>query len=250
MKKRSTAALIAAMAVVAAGIFISFFLSFSNQNDAYVITLPGQGSAVIDTSHDIGETNRNKVQTISVDVHNFQAIVASLERPQQYQCQLTTTYFYSDRQTAFHSKLWKAGEMVRISQLNTGDMPGQQALLTSKWVYLWDDAGQYSRFARQENDMDLYSRAPSYEDLITLPKEQLLVGELREQDGQLCLYAESLDAVTGEQEVWYVLVENGLLLYASGTLDGSTTYISQMTELQLELDEEATFILPDGTKPQ
>lgn len=243
-------ALIAAMFVVAVGIFVSFFLSFSNQNDSYTITLPGQGSAVIDTSPDIGESNRNQMHTVSVDADNIQAVVASLQRPAKYQCQMEMTYFYRDTRTVLQSQLWKDGDLVRISQQTADEQAAQQVLLTRDWAYLWGKEGIYTCFARQEKDLDLYSRAPSYEDLVSMPQGQLLVGELRELDGQLCLYAETKDALTGELEQWYVLVENGLLLYAAGTLDGINTYIYRMTGLQLALDSTGVFTLPDGSQPK
>lgn len=249
MKKRSTTALIAAMFVVAVGIFISFFLS-SNQNDSYTITLPGQGSAEIDTSHDIGESNRDQVSTISINAGNIQAVVASLQRPETYHCQISTIYYYQDTQTTIKSELWKVGDQIRISQFNAEGQPVQQTLLTNDWVYLWDEGSTYRRYARQENDMDLYSRAPSYEDLVKMDLAQILTSELREQDGALCLYAETRDALTGESEQWYILVENGLLLQASGSVDGISTYTSYMTALQLKSPAEDLFVLPDGTRPE
>ena len=68
-----------------------------------------------------------------------------------------------------------------------------------------------------------------------------ILGELRELDGQLCLYAETSDKLTGELESWYILVENGLLIYASGSLNGVNTYRCAMVELQTELAEDADF---------
>ena len=78
----------------------------------------------------------------------------------------------------------------------------------------------------------------------------ILAGEVQEMDGQMCLYVSSRDPLTGEQEEWYVLVENGLLLYAEGKLDGTPTYTFRLTELQLEHSEDSLFLLPDGTAPQ
>lgn len=250
MKKRSTMALIAAMAVIAVGIFISLFLSSSDRNDAYTITLPGQGSAVIDPSHDIGESNRSKLQTISVNTSNIQDVIASLERPEAYQCQLETTYYYQDTQSSMKSQLWKSGDLVRISQKLADEQTGQQALLSENWAYLWGAEGIYTRFVRQERDADLYGRFPTYEDLLDLPREQIVKGEVRELDGQFCLYAETQDPVTGELEQWYILVENGILLYAAGTLGGVSTYESRLVNLQLEPTEEGIFLLPDGKQPE
>ena len=83
-----------------------------------------------------------------------------------------------------------------------------------------------------------------------MSRDQILLGELRELDGQLCLYAESLDKLTGEKESWYILVENGLLLYADGMLDGKLTYQTQITDLQLSMADPAVFLLPNGARPE
>ena len=249
MKKRSTMALIAAMFVVAVGIFISFFLS-SNQSDSYMISLPGQGSAEIDTSHEIGDSNRDQVKTITITAENIQSVVASLQRPESYHCQMATVYYYRDTQTTMKSELWKSADYLRISQFTADGQIGQQALLTEHWVYLWGNDTAYNRYARQDHDADLYSRTPSYEDLVKMDASQILVGELREQDGALCLYAETQDLITNEMEQWYILVENGLLLQASGTLDDINTYTCYMTSLSLEETDDALFQLPDGTLPE
>lgn len=250
MKRRSTLALLSAIAVVAVGIFISFFLSFSSTDDTNLITLPGQGSAMIDTNPDIAESNRDKLHTVTVNADNIQAIIASLRRPEEYQCQTEMVYFYGTSQSTFVSQLWKRGELIRIRQSAATSGEEQQTLLTRDWIYTWMTGTEYGRFPRQASDMDLYSKAPSYEDLIDMPREQILVGELREQAGVLCLYAESMDPLTGEHEKWYILVENGLLLYAEGHLNDSLIYRCSMLDLQLELDENIEFLLPDGTIPQ
>lgn len=249
MKKRSTVALIAAMFVVAVGVFISFFLS-SSQNDSYQITLPGQGSAEIDTSHEIGSNNRDQLQTITVDAGNIQSVVASLQRPDAYHCELSMVYYYRDLQTTLKSELWKSPKATRVTQFTAQGEPEQQVLLTNEWVYLWGTETTYSRYARQQNDADLYSRIPSYEDLIQMDPSRILSGELCEVDGALCLYAKSQDTLTGEIEEWYILVENGLLLQASGSLEGKRTYTCSMTSLELVSPEQAMFLLPDGNDAQ
>ena len=243
-------ALLSAVAVVAVGIFISFFLSFSTNDDTNLITLPGQGSAIIDKNPDLAESNRDKLQTVTVNADNIQAVVSSLHRPEEYQCQSETVYFYGVSQTTFVSKLWKRGDLTRIYQSTSAGLEERQTLLTRDWVYTWASGPEYGKFPRQANDMDLYSRMPSYEDLVAIPREQILAGELRERNGALCLYAESQDDLTGERESWYILVDNGLLIYAEGHLNDSITYRCSMMELQLELDAEIDFTLPDGTIPQ
>ena len=213
MKKRSLAALVAAVVVIAVGILISLLFSTSGTEDAYVISLPSQGSAVIDPSYELGQSNRDQLQIISVDKNNIQAVVASLKRPEAYSCRIATTYYYRNSNTTLVSNLWKQDSTVRISQLNAAGEETEQVLLTDRAAYLWG-AGEntFTRFNRQDQDIDLYSRAPSYENLLLLSSDQILEGSILELDGHLCLYAKTEDVVTGEVEQWYILVENGLLL--------------------------------------
>ena len=250
MRKRSTTALLAAMAVVAAGVVVSFFVSVSAPDPEHEISLPGQGSAVIDTSPVIEESNRQFIQTISVDASNVQSVIASLSRPEQYQSQSELTYYYRDSQTVMACSLWKQDGMLRISQQKEDGATGPQALLSASYVYLWEGDAPWVQFARQEQDADLYSLAPTYEDILRLEPSNILAGEVREVDGQMCVYASSRDPLTDELEQWYVLVENGLLLCADGALNGAPTYDYRMTELRLERADGALFVLPDGTTPQ
>ena len=251
MKKRSLAALVAAVAVIAGGILISLFFATSGERDAYVITLPSQDAAVIDPSHEIGQSNREQLEIISVNKTNIQAVVSSLKRPEVYSCRVSTTYYYRDTATVLASHLWKQQTLVRISQMDAAGAEQEQILLTGRATYLWG-AGEtaYQRFPRQEQDIDLYSRAPSYENLLLLSGDQIREGKIVELDGHLCLYAKTEDPVTGEVEQWYILVENGLLLYADGMLDGKLTYQTQITDLQLSMADPTVFLLPNGARPE
>ena len=251
MKKKSAAAVIAALIVVALGFFASFFLSFTDGKDEkYTITLPGQGSAVIDTNPEMEQSNRDQLQTVQVDRSNVQAVIARLQRPASYQYQAETSYFYRESKTVLRSQVWKEDTRTRISQFTADGEPGQQILLTESWVYLWGMEGAYVRYTRQTQDADLYSRAPSYEDILNMSADQVLEGGTAELDGRLCLYVKTLDERTGETVRWYVLAENGLLCYAEGSLDGRTTYEVRITDLQPEGSEYTTFLLPDGTQPE
>lgn len=251
MRKRSAAALVAALIVVAVGFFASFFFLFADSSgEQYTITLPGQGSAVIDPSPEIGQSNRSQIQSVKIDRTNIQAVLQTLQQPETYHLQSETTYFYRDSYTTLKSQVWKGKPGMRISQLNAQDAQSEEILLTDKWVYLWNAEGAVAQFEKQSRDADLYRRTPTYEDLLKLSSEELLEGCVTELEGQLCLYAKSRDSLTGEEEQWYILAENGLLLYADGTLDGQMTYQTRMTQLQLEFEGENLFLLPDGSQPE
>lgn len=251
MRKRSTAALIAAMIVVAVGFFASFFFLFTDSSgEQYTITLPGQGSAIIDPSPEIGQSNRSQLQEIEIDRNNLQAVVQKLQRPDVYHLQSETTYFYRGNYAILQNQLWKTPAGTRIAQSNAEEEQSQQILLTDKWVYVWGAENIVARYEKLSRDADLYRRTPTYEDLLRLSDDEMLEGRVVELEDQLCLYAKTRDSLTGEIEQWYILAENGLLLYADGMLDGQMTYQMRMTKLQLEVSEQNLFLLPDGTQPE
>lgn len=249
MRRRSGAVLVAALIVVIVGFLASTaFLLADSRNEEAVITLPGRGSAVIETNPQLEQSNLSHLQAVRIDRTNIQAVLESLSRPESYSMESETVYYYRESTATLTSQMWSADGCVRIAQQET-DGTDRQLLLTEGWVYLWSGTETPSRFSRQEGDEELYRRAPSYQDLLALPADAILEGGTVQREEGLCLYARSLDSLTGETEEWYVLAENGLLLEAQGTLDGKTTYRYRLTALSQELPEDAVFLLPDGTRP-
>ncbi len=251
MKKRGVAAFIAAVFVVALGFLLSFFSIFADRNsEQYSITLPGQGSALIDPSPELGEENRQRLQEVQLDRTNVQAVVGNLLRPEAYTLDVETTYFYRDKQSEVKSKLWHGPDMIRIEQLATTSVPAQQILISENWVYIWHEQDEPVRFPRQAKDDSLYQRMPIYEDILKMPAEAIIEGKLEEWEDDLCIIVKTQDQLTGETEQWYILAENGLLVLAEGSLEGKPTYRTQITNVQLSLEDSEVFKLPDGALPE
>lgn len=248
MKRRGIAALIAALAVIAAGLLISFFLSFSAGNKGqYQIILPGHGSATIDETQKIETENREKIQSVVIDKTNVQAVIASLSRPDGYSCVMQSTYFYNDESAELKSKCDVSGSLMRITQYTQSEKTELSALLTEKWVYLWNEGEIYERFPRMENDADLYLRAPSYRDIVLLAPEFVLDGGTAEIDGHLCLTIQTQDPETGETTDWAILADNGQLLYAESKDSHGMTFLTVMQSFSAGKPEDSLFLLPDGS---
>ena len=251
MKKKSTAAFFAALAVLALGILASIFLTFSTRDqDAYTITLPGKGSADLDITHEIDTANRTRVQSVDIDGSNIQSVVGALARPEEYTARFRVTYAWGDSETVFFGESRRMGDLTRDIWMDDAENILRQALLTRKWVYVWDESGVPARFSRGSQDADLYSGLPSWEDLLTLDPALIQSGGTEEVDGHLCLTAVTRDALTGEELHWYILAENGLLLMQEGYQDGALTYRAALTQLRLDTPESGSFLLPDGSAPE
>lgn len=251
MKQRGTAALILALAVIAAGVLGSFFWSFSRQNqEQYQITLPGHGTAEIDHTHEIGQSNRETVEVLTVTRDNVAEVIRQLQRPERYQCQMESVYYYGETAAVLKSTLQVRQEQLRITQYDSGETPVLQALLTRDRVYLWDEGDTWADLPRMENDRDLYARFPTYEDILALPPEQILEGGVEEWNGALCIYVRTGDPDTGEEQQWYILAETGLLFYTETTRDGEYCYTGIMRQFSMQEPSTDRFLLPDGSLPE
>lgn len=251
MKRRGRAALIAALAVVAVGIVVSYFLSLSfNRQEQYTITLPGQGTATIAETQPIREENQAIIQAVTITGENVQAVIEQLRRPEVYQLVYDVTYFYGDNQTSFQSTV-SCGEGVLSDRVLRADgSQASQALVTEKWIYLFDDSGGYRRFPHNADDEDLYACTPTFEDLTDLPREAILDGAVEELDGHLCLSVTSRNAVTGERQYWRILSDTGLLFSMRAEVGGKPVYQAQLRSLSLDPPDASLFRLPGGESPE
>ena len=247
MKRRGLAALIAALAVIAVGILISFFLSLRAKNTAqYTISLPGQGTATIDDMSLIRERNRETVQAITVDEKNVHAVIDTLERPAQNQCEYVITYAYEDKTATFTGAVAADGARLAARTVNEAGTEIFHAVLSEKWVYVWGEDEIYRRFPRKARDADLYACAPTYEDLLAIPRERILSASTEELEDHLCLLVQTNDPLTGETQEWRIVVENGVLLTMQSFRDGRITYSAVLGTLSLQPPETRMFLLPDG----
>ncbi|MBQ7491936.1 MAG: hypothetical protein IJT76_05005 [Clostridia bacterium] len=251
MKRRSLAALIAALAVIAVGILISFFLSLTAKNTGkYTISLPGQSTATIDDMGLIREKNRETVQAVTIDEKNAQAVIGALERPEQYQCTYVITYRYGENTAAFTGMIAVNGARSYAQTVNDDGQAMFYALLTDRWSYVWGEDEIYRRFPRKSRDADLYACAPTYEDLLDIPQEQILKAYVEELDGQLCLAVLTGDPMTDEWQEWRILVDSGILLTMEAKNGIETTYSAVLGTLSLNTPEERLFLLPDERSPE
>lgn len=248
MKQKTLAAVLAALAVVVAGVVLSFFFTGRSAVKDQ-ITLPGIGSAVVEAGKQLSSENREKVEALRVDRTNVQTLIATLSRPETYRCRIEITYAFADSSAVLAETVWKSGRLLRISQQDAQGEPDLQALLSDQWVYLWKGGGAYQRFPRQPEDEDLYARAPGWETLLSLPQKRIRSGGTRELGGRLCIVAETDDPALGQRTEWSILADSGLLLLAETYEGERLVYRAEMTELSLEPPEENLFRLPDGASP-
>lgn len=251
MKRRGLAALIAALAVIAVGILISFFLSLTAKNTGnYTISLPGQSTATIDDMGLIREKNRETVQAVTIDEDNVQAVIGALERPERYQSVYVITYYYGEDSAAFTGTIAANGTLSYAKTVNESGEDLFHALLSERWTYVWGEDETYRRFPRKTRDADLYACAPTYEDLLAIPREQIVKASVDEVDGELCLLVLSREPVSGEEQEWRILADCGVLLTMESRKEGRITYSAVLATLSLDPPEDRFFLLPDGKHPE
>ena len=249
MKKRTMLVLVAALFVLTAALLIGLFLSDGEQGGQGGITLPAQGGADIDPTPDIGKDNAGRVAEITVDRTNVQRVVASMSRPAQYSYVARAIYAYEGGTTALETRGWVRADLCLVRQYDgEGDLRAQSVLSKSN-VYLWGGEGD-AFYQGRPGDLtaDQMGRLPTYEDVLSLPEDEILEGAVKDWNGRACIYVRS--GALRKYTDWYVSLDNGLLLWAGETEGEKQVYSVTLEAMTVADIPDETFLLPNGAMPE
>ena len=117
-------------------------------------------------------------------------------------------------------------------------------------TYIWYGYGQDAAVTilpAGEFSADVEQSIPTYEDILDLPTESILLADYRPLDTLTCIYVETAADEAGYITRYWVSVENGLLVQAERLLGETVVY--RMTSLYVDQTEydASRFTLPDGT---
>lgn len=248
MKKRRMMVMYAALFILTAALLFGLFLSDVRDNGVG-ITLPEKESTVIDPTPGIGKKNSDRIAEVTVDKNNAQRVIASMFRPKEYGCIARAVYYYSGGSKTMESRWWVKPGICRLKLYDANEKLKSQSILTEHNVYIWGPEGAtYYQGRPGEFTPDEIGRIPSYEDIATLPPEEILSAELTEREETSCIYVRS--GTAEKYTDWYVSLENGLLLYAEAVEENGPVYTVSLTALEVGAADNALFLLPNGSNPE
>ena len=245
MKNRKIGKLTAVGFAVLIVLVVLILLSNSLRRSSHIV-LPDTTQPVADSS---GQTVGGEEATtpITVTPETVQSAIESLRRPERY------------RRTVTVERLWDGGSGISEVIVSTSGgwtrsdvtQSGQQtrhSLTNGETTYIWygSQTAVY-RCAAGDITADQEQEIPTYEDVLSLPVNQIETADYRAVSGVNCIYVE-----TGEDENGYVLrywvsVDTGLLALAEWLKNGETIYRCGSPSLDAAGPSTEDFTLPDGT---
>ena len=239
-------AAIAAVTVIA--VLLVFFFSGRKTKASQTIVLPDP-PAQEETAQEEPEQSAGLA---SVSTENVQSVLEkSVFRPTSYHQSLCLTIYAGQTQRTQTAEVWVKGKLLKV-QL-TDELETRTVLADEQTLYLWyDDEAPVSMARGAAMRLDDLAGVPSYEDILTFSRSQLLDASfVTLPDTADCIYVSAKSDDT--QLDYWVSLESGLLCKQNRLLHGELVYDMEQTALEVFPDSDealdGVFTLPDGSEP-
>ena len=211
------------------------------------ITLPDttvRTDQVIDNTDQADDT----LTVVKISPENVQSAIATLSRPETYSRTITVEQFWGESSGSYEVTTAVYEGWTRTDR-TMPDGRIRHSISGSDAVYVW-----------YNNEKDIYTgklgeisadneqSIPTYEEILDLPTDEIIVADYRSVSDVNCIYVESASP-NGERTLRYwVSVDTGLLVAAEKLVEQETVYrMGALTVAQTE-PTAADFILPTGQK--
>ena len=239
MDQKNRTILVLAIAVtVFAAVFVSLGLP----------ALTGRAPEVVlpDVNQEAVSTEGRDFLPVEVRPDTVQSVIASLSRPESYYRQLTVRLFWAGGSSADPVEIWADGGYVRTA-ITTGGST-QYRLVGEGKLRLWYAGDRaWQEVDAGDDTADLAQRIPTYEDVLALPLEQIILADYRMVSDVRCIYVETAEDDWGYTQRYWVSVDTGLLVVAERLQAGETVYRMASLAVDEAAPDTQNFVLPDGT---
>ena len=236
MSRRSKMLIILLLVLTAAVIaFALFFMGRGVETTPVTLPSPGQSSAA--------ETSMPGPERVELTSENVTAVLAELTRAESYSGSVTIEDFWDGGSASTQLQVWVSNGRTRVRG-ERGGSP-RNILVSEGTLYIWYDnvSGVFS--GPWEGSADEWLRALSYEDVLSLPPEQITGAGYAQLSGEECVYVDYTGGLLGYTYRVYVSVSNGLLMGAE-KYDGGSLIYRMFAEYELSVPDESLFVPPEG----
>ena len=192
-----------------------------------------------------GEADGSAINQIAVTPETVQQAVATLQRPESYTRTVTVEQIWSGGSGTTNSTVFVVGEWTRVdTQLGDGSV--RHSITDGETTYIWyGTEDEFYTGAAGGFSADTEQAIPTYEDVLDLPKEQILRAGYRSYADTECIYVET--SISGGAVLCHwVSVYDGLLV-AAEKYEGETLVYRMTATAGSDTLMEKQFTLPDGT---
>lgn len=210
------------------------------------ITLPETGSMSGQMEETPGVSG-DALTVVDVTPETVQAAIETLARPQYYRRTVTVEQFWDGGSGTYETAVQVHAPWTRTDRVMP-DGRVRRTIVGTEDAYIWYDNESSAYHTSAESvSADQEQAIPTYEDVLALPVESIVVADFRTVSDVECIYVETEETAGGYIMRYWVSVDTGLLVVAEKLLDGEPTY--RMASLSVDLTEPTVwdFTLPDGT---
>lgn len=209
------------------------------------IQLPAADPAPESSSGEV-ETEQSALTVISVKPDTVQAAISSLSRPEAYGRTVTVEQIWDDGSNTMKLQTAVLNGWSRTDRT----LPGGQVRHTvtdGAVTYIWYNS-ESAVYEAPAGDIsaDAEQMIPTYEDILELSVETILMADYRTISDVNCIYVETVQDAHGYALRYWVSVDTGLLVVAEKLLEGETVYRMAALTLDDTAPTAGQFVLPDG----
>ena len=238
MRRRSKLFIIILLVLTAAVIIYAlFFMGRSSETTEVSLPSPGQTGGV-------SQSDAPGLTETSVNAGNVQAVLSGLSRAESYTAAVTVEDFWPGGSSSQELQVWVDGGRTRIRG-EIGEST-RNVLISDGMLYIWYDSVSGLLSMPSEQNSDRWMRAVSYEDVLSLPAENILDAGYQMYGGTNCIYVEYIEGDESYVNQIYVSVSTGLLAGAQSTEDGELIYRMNVTVSDLMAPDASLFSPPEN----
>lgn len=238
---------LAVIFLIFAALLVSFGRSLFRLDTPEVI-LPEVNPSASEDTEPGGEGSSGPAQTVSVTPETVQHVIATLERSDSFYREMTLEQFWTGGSSLTTVQVWTDRDWTHTRQLLPNGA-GRHDLVGPDTAYLWYDGAQaYESLPADLYSADLAQRLPTYETVLSLPRESITDARYEVLDTVPCIYVRVALTPEGRSQCFWVSVDSGLLVRAELWQEEALLYRSTaLTPVQSPCPRDALFALPDGT---
>lgn len=185
------------------------------------------------------------INQIAVKTDTVQSVIATLRRSERYSRTVTVEQLWSGGSGVSTAEVYVKGGWTRVdTQCVDGSL--RHSLTNGEKTFIWyDDETSYFEGPAGGFTSDNEQSIPTYEDILAIPQEDILLADYRSYSGNDCIYVET--SQSAERKLcWWVSVSTGLLTAAEKYEGDVLVYRMSASEGSGDVFDEY-FVLPDGT---
>ncbi|MGE4548506.1 MAG: hypothetical protein AB7C89_03015 [Intestinibacillus sp.] len=249
MKPKLTTPLLASIGamVMVSTLFLSFYISTSAYRaESTEIVLPSE-----DESTPVADTPIQQVDDgingVKITLDNVQQVIASLARPSAYSFTVQNTIYYGQKSSTVSRRQTVRDGVCRTDELSASGGILRSTIRSGNNVYAWQTGSSaYYKGAVGSFSDDAAGMMPTYETVVSLPKDTLSEIGSANLDYELCIVVGARDD-DSHRSVYYISTVTGLLKRADIFEGERLIRQCRMTSISTSEPDTSIFTLPDGT---